>query len=158
MSSFQKFALVLLRVALGWMFFYAGITKVLNPEWTAAGYIKAAKTLPDLYAFFLQPNVLPVIDFLNMWGLTLVGVALILGIGVRIASVGGLFIMMMYYLPILDFPHPNPNAYIVDQHVIYGIAFLTLMAFRAGRVFGLEKVCARLPFCSRHPKLRVLIG
>ena len=42
MTSFQKFFLFLLRVTVGWMFFYAGITKVLNPQWSAEGYIKGA--------------------------------------------------------------------------------------------------------------------
>jgi len=147
MTQFQKISLVLLRLTLGWMFLYAGITKLINPAWTAAGYLSGAKTFPELYAFFMRPDILPVIDFLNMWGLTLIGAALILGIFVRLASVAGLLLMILYYLPILQFPHPNPNSYIVD-----------LAAFRAGRVWGLEKTCVALPICSRFPRLRALLG
>ena len=148
----------MLRLTLGWMFLYAGITKLINPAWTAAGYLSGAKTFPELYAFFMRPDILPVIDFLNMWGLTLIGAALILGIFVRLASVAGLLLMILYYLPILQFPHPNPNSYIVDQHIIFMAAFLILAAFRAGRVWGLEKTCVALPICSRFPRLRALLG
>ena len=44
MATSQKFFLFLLRVSAGWMFFYAGITKVLNPQWSAEGYLKGAKS------------------------------------------------------------------------------------------------------------------
>ena len=43
--NFQKISLFFLRVFLGGLFFYAGITKVLDPSWTAAGYLKGAKNI-----------------------------------------------------------------------------------------------------------------
>ena len=61
----SKIYIVLLRTALGILFFYAGITKVLNPHWSAAGYLKGAKTLTEFYNFLLQPNTLPIINFVN---------------------------------------------------------------------------------------------
>ena len=42
MTTSQKFFLFLLRVTAGWMFFYAGITKVLDPKWSAEGYLKGS--------------------------------------------------------------------------------------------------------------------
>ena len=68
MNTFQKISLFLLRVSMGWFIFYAGITKVLNPEWSAAGYLKGAKTFVSFYEWLLQPNILPSINFLNEWG------------------------------------------------------------------------------------------
>jgi len=53
MTQFQKISLLLLRLSLGWLFFYAGITKILDPSWTSAGYIKGAKLFPQ---FIAQPN------------------------------------------------------------------------------------------------------
>ena len=44
MATSQKFFLFLLRVSAGWMFFYAGITKVLNPQWSAEGYLKGSES------------------------------------------------------------------------------------------------------------------
>lgn len=49
MTQFQKISLFLLRISIGWLMFYAGITKVLNPEWSAAGYLKGAKTFVVFY-------------------------------------------------------------------------------------------------------------
>lgn len=158
MNKFEKTSLFLLRVSLGWLFFYAGITKVLNSEWTSAGYLKGAKTFSVFYSWLSQPGIVSVVDFLNEWGLTLVGLSLILGFLVRVSSWGGFLLMILYYLPILDFPYPNTHSFIVDEHVIYGIIFLFFIAFRAGRTWGLDSWCARLPICSKYPRLRSLFG
>ncbi len=154
----RTLSLLLLRLALGALYFYAGITKVLDPNWSAAFYLKGAKTFPALYAFFLQPSLLPTINFINEWGLTLIGLSLILGIFVRVASVSGIILMLLYYFPILDGAYPNAHSLIVDEHIVYACALFVLASFRAGRVFGLEKWCESLPICSRFPKLRALLG
>lgn len=143
---------------MGWMFLYAGITKVLNPEWSAAGYLKGAKTLTGLYQWMLDPSILSVVNFLNEWGLTFLGVSLILGVFVRLSSVLGIVLMLMYYLPILDFPYPNPNSFIVDQHIVYILVLLFFASVRAGRTWGLERWCSNLPLCSRFPWLRNILG
>lgn len=124
---------------MGWLFFYAGITKVLNPAWSAEGYLKGAKTFPEFFNFFLRPDVLPTVNILNEWGLTLIGAALILGFFVRWASLAGIVLMALYYLPILDFPYPNAHSYIVDEHVIYAFSLLVLFGLNAGKVWGLGK-------------------
>jgi len=151
-------SLLLLRLSLGTLFFYAGITKVLDPNWSAAFYLKGAKTFSAFYEWFLQPNILPFTNLLNEWGLTLIGLSLILGIFVRISSLGGALLMLLYYFPILNGFYPNEHSFIVDEHIIYFFALLLLASFRAGRVFGLEKWCSNLPICSRFPKLRSLLG
>src|SRR3990172_6957948 len=151
MMQFQKFFLFLLGVSLGWMFFYAGITKVMNPEWSAAGYMKGAKTFAGFYQFLTQPGMLPVINFINEWGLLLLGVSLIFGVFVRLSSILGAVLMLLYYFPILDFPYPNAPSFIVDEHIIYVAVLLVLAALRAGRVWGLENWCSRLPICSKLP-------
>jgi thiosulfate dehydrogenase [quinone] large subunit len=138
MNTAQKISLFVLRVSLGWLFFYAGITKVLNPEWSAAGYIGSAKSFPELYSWFLQPNILPLVNLANEWGLTLIGAALFIGIFVRWASLAGIILMALYYFAALDFPHPSANSYIVDEHIIYIGVFLVLAASKAGRAWGVD--------------------
>lgn len=138
--------------------FYAGITKVLNPEWSAAGFLKGAKAFTGFYNFFLQPEILPVVNFLNAWGLTAIGLALMLGVGVRLASVFGAGLMFLYYFPILEFPHAGPYAFLVDEHIMYILIFCALFVFRAGRFWGLETWCSNLPICSQYPKIRAWIG
>lgn len=158
MTTYQKYALVLLRVALGVLLLYAGLTKLLNPAWSAAGYLGSAETFAGFYAWLASPGMLPLVNFLNMWGLTLIGIALILGIFVRLASALGALMMFLYYLPILQFPHVGEHSYLVDEHIVYALALLLLGALRAGRVAGLEQWCAKLPVCSRYPRLRRLLG
>lgn len=158
MTQFQKSSLFFLRITLGWMFFYAGITKVLNPQWSASGYLQGAKTFAGFYQWLLQPDVLPIVNFVNEWGLTLLGIALILGVFVRVGSLLGSLLMLMYYFPILQFPYPNVHSYLVDEHIIYIAALLFLAAMRAGRIWGLENWCSNLPICRRYPALRKLLG
>lgn len=158
MTRAQSISLALLRIAMGVYFFYAGFVKVMNPEWSAAGYLKNAKTFSEFYASLADPMTLPIINFVNEWGLTLLGVALILGIGVRLAGLLGAALMVLYYFPALDFPYIAPYSFIVDEHIIYALALIVLASFRAGRVWGLERWCANLPICARYPRLRALIG
>jgi thiosulfate dehydrogenase [quinone] large subunit len=36
-SNRQQWALVILRLAIGWHFLYEGISKLLNPNWSSLG-------------------------------------------------------------------------------------------------------------------------
>lgn len=131
---------------MGWMMLYAGVTKITDPSWSAAGYLTSAKSLSGFFAWFAQPGALPFTNFINEWGLTLLGLSLILGIGVRLSAWLGFVLMLLYYFPILDFPYPNAHSYIVDEHLIYAFALLILGAFKTGNIWGLD------------PKLKSLFG
>lgn len=158
MNQFQRISLFLLRISLGWFFFYAGITKLLNPDWTSKGYLSGAKTFSFFYQWLTNYGIIQVVDFLNEWGLTLLGISLILGVVVRLSSYLGILLMFLYYIPILDFPYPNTHSFIVDEHIIYIFALLVLAASRSGSIWGLETWCASLPLCKRFPKLRAFLG
>src|SRR3989344_687497 len=134
MNIFQKASIFLLRVSIGWMFFWAGITKVLDPNWSAAGYLAGAKTFTSFYQWLLTSDMLPLTNLMNEWGLTLLGFALILGVFVRLSSVLGAVLMLLYYFPILQFPYPNAHAFLVDEHIIYIGSLLVLCSVRAGRI------------------------
>ncbi|MCI0619495.1 DoxX family protein [Candidatus Wolfebacteria bacterium] len=138
MHKAQKISIVLLRVALGWLFLYAGVTKILDPAWSAAGYLANAQTFPSLFAWFALPQNIGWVNLVNEWGLTLVGAVLILGIFVRWASVVGIVFMALYYLPVLSFPYAGEHSYIIDEHIIYILALIVLIVFHAGRYWGLD--------------------
>lgn len=125
---------------MGWMFLYAGVTKLFDSSWSAAGYLRGADTLPQVYAWFASPAVLPVINTINEWALTLLGISLILGLFVRLSSMLGVLLMFLYYLPILNFPYVGANNYLVDQHIIFILVLMYLAVVRAGRVWGLDGV------------------
>jgi thiosulfate dehydrogenase (quinone) large subunit len=137
MTTTQKYLLVLVRVAFGALFLYAGISKVTDPSWSAAGYIGAAKNFIPFFQAMLEPSVLPIINILNSWGQVLIGLSLLLGIFVSWSAPLGALMMALYYL-VLPFPYPNPHAYVVDEHVIYTVALLYLAAAQAGRYLGLD--------------------
>lgn len=153
----DRWVLVLLRLAMGWFMFYAGITKVLNPEWSAAGYLRGAKTFPGFYQWLASPANIGWVNFLNEWGLTILGISLILGIGVRLSGVLGALLMLLYYFPVLEFPRVG-HGYLVDEHIVYALVLLYVAAIRAGRMFGLDTWCAGLPIRRRFPKLHALFG
>lgn len=118
--------LVLLQFVFGWFFFYAGVTKIFNSEWTAKGFLENAETFSGFYGWLASPNILPIVDFLNQWGLTLIGVAFILGIFVRLSAYLGALLMLLYYFPTLSFPYAGEHSLIVDEHIIYALALLLL--------------------------------
>ena len=134
-----KIAITGLRFVLGWFMFFAGIEKVLNPEWTAQGFLMTAKTFPALYAWFAEPFNSWWIDPLNAWGITLVGVALLLGVFVRPAAFAGALLMILYYFPHVDFPH-LPHGYIVEEHIVYAVAFILIALMPRTVQFGLGNV------------------
>jgi thiosulfate dehydrogenase [quinone] large subunit len=137
-NKLQKFSLTFLRVALGGFFLYAGVSKILNSEWSAAGFLTNAKTFPELYAWFALPANIAWVNIANEWGLALIGVSLIIGLWVKWSSLGGIALMALYYFPSLDFPYAGEHAFIIDDHIIYIAALLTLLIFKAGRFWGLD--------------------
>jgi thiosulfate dehydrogenase [quinone] large subunit len=158
MTRYQKLFLFLLRVSMGWLFLYAGITKVFDPAWSAAGYLKGAQTFGGFYQWLASPQILPFTNFLNEWGLTLIGAALILGVFIRVGAVLGAAMMLLYYLPVLNFPLVGEHSYLVDEHIVYVFALLLLSSLKAGRVWGLEDWCSNLPVCAKFPRLRDWLG
>jgi thiosulfate dehydrogenase (quinone) large subunit len=96
-------------------------------------------------------------DWLFMVGLLGIGIALILGIGLRAAAVSGTVMMVLMWAaewPLAEFtsagaPTMSTNP-IVDYHIIYALALIALALAYAGHTWGLGKRWARLPFIQRH--------
>ncbi len=151
MTQWQTMPLFLLRIALGWMFFWSGITKVLDPAWSAAGYLQGAKTLTGFYQWLATPALLPFTNFFNEWGLTLLGLALILGVFLRLGAILGAGLMFLYYLPILQFPYPDPHSFLIDQHIIYIAALFVLASCRASRAWGVARLAWLIKPLRRQP-------
>ena len=144
-------SLLLLRLAMGWLMFYAGFTKILNPEWTAKGYLMGAKTFTGFYHWFALPQNIGWVNFLNEWSLTLLGISLLLGVFVRLSSVLGAVLMLLYYFPVLEFPYVGQHSFLVDEHIIYALVLLIFAVVGAGRQWSLANWLAKLPWCSKYP-------
>jgi thiosulfate dehydrogenase [quinone] large subunit len=156
-ETWVGYALLGLRVIMGWSLFYAGITKVLDPEWSAGGFLLNA--IPEGNPFVgvwavMANDWLWLIDPLNQWGLTLTGLALILGAFVRWSAFWGAVMMMFYWAASLPLAH----AILIDDHVVYALLLFGLGAFGAGRILGLDSIIEEMePFQSK-PALRLLTG
>jgi len=145
----KRVLLLLTRLSMGWIFFYAGITKVLNPEWTAAGFLKGAKTFNGFYSWLASDGMIGFVNFLNEWGLTLLGVSLILGALVKLSSYCGALLMLLYYFPSLDFPMAGAHSFLIDEHIIYILLLLFFVFVKAGRIYGLDEKLEKMKFFEK---------
>ena len=148
LSELQKFTIALLRIAIGWHFLYEGLTKLFTPEWTAAGYLEMSSGpfAKIFHAIAASPGMLQFVDFVNIWGLILIGIMLILGIYAKVAIYGGISLLALYYLanpPLVknDFGPPPEGSYlIVNKNLIELLALAVLAILKAGKYYGLDAI------------------
>lgn len=149
------------RISLGWVFLWAFLDKAFGlgfstssqNAWIAGGsptfgFLNFATRGPFADVFQAMAGH-PVVDALFMLGLLGVGVALTLGIGMRIASVAGSLMLLLMWLAALP-PSNNP---FLDDHVVYALVLSTLPLLHAGKVFGLGDRWARTHLVRSYPIL-----
>lgn len=84
------------------------------------------------------------INTITMWGLTAVGVCLLLGLFTRTACLGGAALLLLFYLAMPPFPWLplNPRAeghyLFINKNLIELLALLALATTRSGRWLGLD--------------------
>ena len=148
LTKCQSNSLIALQILIGWHFFYEGLAKLLNPYWSSAGYLGEAEwwlggMFRDLAA---SPSAVAMIDFLNMWGLTLIGIALFLGLLTRPALIAGMVLLLLYYIaappfPAYSYPMPAEGSYlVVNKVLIEFMAMAVLFVFPTHRLFGLDRL------------------
>lgn len=157
------YAIVAMRVLMGWILFQGGIVKVLDPEWTAAGFLQFA--IPEGNPFTAQFAVMagsPLIDGLVAWGLTLTGLGLIIGALVRWNAFWAAFMMVMFWAASLQggllAGLPLEHGWVVDDHLVYAILLFALGAFGAGRLYGVDAILENTPTVTKNKWLKLLLG
>lgn len=150
-SKKQLTLLVVLRVLMGWYILYEGIAKLLNANWSAAPYLMDSEGF--LAGFFQSmtsnPQLMQVVDALNIWGLIAIGAGLILGFMTRAASVAGIVLLSMYYLshpPLIgvDYALPSEGNYLwVNKTLIEVFVLAILLVFPTGHKIGLDRLFAK---------------
>lgn len=130
---YRRFFVTILRIAIGWHFLYEGISKILQGDWTASGFLlNTSGFLSGFYhALASSPALLRITDILNMYGLLIIGLALFIGLFSRIASVAGALLLTLYYFAYPPFGNPMLSAseghlFIVDRLFIESAALLFL--------------------------------
>src|SRR4029453_8009717 len=93
-------AITVLRVVIGWHFLYEGVAKLTSTTWSAAGYMKASRgPVAEFFRWIAsQPQLLDNANLITMYGLTIVGVLLMLGLFTRLAAAGGIGFILLFYL------------------------------------------------------------
>lgn len=86
------------------------------------------------------PQVAGWVDWIYMLSLVLIGLGLITGVMTRIAAVGGIIWMAVFYLGTAIWPEHNP---FMDEHILYSVVLVGLILANAGRYYGLGKVWQR---------------
>jgi len=90
------------------------------------------------------------VNWVFMLALAAVGIALLLGIGMRLAAVGGsLLLLSMWSVAML--PGSNP---FVDSHIIYTLVLVVLALTAAGNTWGLGEGWSRTRLVQRLPFLK----
>ncbi len=149
-TALQLTALVVLRVLIGWHFLYEGFVKVLNENWTSAGFLSESKWIfaPVFNYIVTHPVLLRLVDLANMWGLIFIGLGLIAGCFTRIASLAGVFLLMLYYVanpPFIGYTYTAPaegSYLIVNKNLIEMVALIVLTLFPTGIHIGLDRLIA----------------
>ena len=175
-----RFTLAAVRLSLGWIFLWAFLDKTFalgfatgrDPEtgvvdrFGDAAWINGGSPTEGFLKFGADG---PFKDFYNgiagdawanwlfMLGLLGIGLAFILGIGMRIAAGAAVLMMAMMWLAELPLdkttadgkPSGSPNP-VTDYHFIYAVTGVVLALTYAGHTWGLGKWWASLPFVQKH--------
>jgi len=156
-----RLAWALVRVALGLIFLWTFADRLvgldrpvaashawLNGGSPTRGYLLTAEG-PFAELFHAMAGR-PYADWLFMVGMAGLGVALVLGIGLRVAAVLGSALLMLIYLAGLPLEaHP-----FIDQHVVYALVLIALALSRAGDTAGLGAWWSRTRLVRAVPVLR----
>lgn len=158
-----------LRIATGFVFLWAFLDKLLGLGYSTPserawinggsptkGFLGSIEAGPFASTFRSMAGDWWV-DWLFMLGLLGIGVAVVLGIGLRLAAVSGTLLMALMWIAEW---HParytsageatgstNP---LIDYHVVYALALIVVAVTAAGNRWGLGRSWARLPFVRRH--------
>jgi thiosulfate dehydrogenase (quinone) large subunit len=168
-SAGARRALALSRLALGFVFFWAFIDKLFGLHfstlpanaWINGGepsqgfLLHTSKGTGYFLGGFYHSIASPASDWLFMLGLAGIGLALILGMGIRIAAVSGALLMAFMWIAeapwVAGAQSTNP---FVDYHVMFALVAITAALTLAGDTWGLGKWWANLPVVKAHAWLR----
>jgi thiosulfate dehydrogenase (quinone) large subunit len=150
------------RIMLGWIFLWAFIDKALGlgfateraDAWVNGGsptygFLEFGTAGPFAGAYQAIAGAAWA-DWLFMVGLLGLGVALMLGIGMRIAAVSGTVLLVMMWSAALP-PATNP---FLTYHLIWAVTLIGLAAIGAGRYVGFGRAWERLSIVQKFPFLK----
>lgn len=139
------------RILMGWLFLWGFLDKVFGLDYATisenawingvsptTGFLEYGTTGP-FEGFYRGLGGNELVDIIFMMAMLALGLALILGIGMRLAFYGGAVLNIIFWTTVLP-PEFNP---IIDEHIIYIAALFVLERVNAGRYLGLGNVWSK---------------
>lgn len=156
-SRLARGVLAVLRLATGFIFLWAFLDKTfglgyatpperawINGGTPSQGFLLGDNVVGPLKPFFAS-IASPASDVLFMLAMLGLGVAVLLGIGLRVSAVVGTFVLMAMYLA--EWPigtgHGSTNP-LVNYHVIYALSLVVIAVTHAGDTVGAGRPWKRL--------------
>jgi thiosulfate dehydrogenase [quinone] large subunit len=151
----HQLGVAVLRVAVGLIFLWAGLEKVIGGEgaWSASGFLAFGTGGTMGWPFFtgdpgdqifnptqsfwaaLAENeaAMSAINLLVPWGQIGIGVSLILGVLTRFGAAMGTLMMLLFFVAAWDFQFG-----VVNQHLTYALVTFFLGYIGSGNFYGLD--------------------
>jgi len=161
-ATAARYAFAIVRLALGWTFLWAFLDKTfglghetaaknawVNGGSPTKGFLGHASTGP-FADFYHSIAGAAWADWLFMIGLLGIGVALALGIGMRIAAASGAVLYVLMWTAVLP-PENNP---FMDDHLINAGVLVGLALIGAGATLGLGGWWGETALVKRLPWLK----
>lgn len=158
-------ALALTRLATGFIFLWAFLDKTfglgyatpserswLNGGTPSQGFLNGEAVVGPFKGTF-QAIASPATDVLFMLGMLGVGLAVVLGIGLRVAAWSGSVIMVLMWAAEWPLTSGSTNP-LVDYHLIYALALIACATCLAGDTWGLGRWWRELPVVRAQRWLR----
>lgn len=154
-SSTLAYSLAVGRILLGWLFLWSFLDKCfglyatpIDRAWVNGGsptygFLKGVEGPFASYYHALAGYAL--IDWLYMVGMAGIGIALILGIGIRIAAVTGAVMLAKIWAASLPLEH-NP---MIDENIMYFILLVCVVQVPEQKL-SLQGWWGRLPFIRNY--------
>lgn len=139
------------RILMGWLFLWGFLDKTFGLGYatrSGSAWIEGVSpttgfleygTKGPFEGFYQSLAGNGLVDIVFMMAMLALGLALILGIGMRLAFYGGTVLNLIFWSTVLP-PEFNP---LIDEHIIYIAVLFMLERVKAGRYLGLGNVWSK---------------
>lgn len=155
-KTFRIATLTFLRIIIGWHFLFEGISKLAIEGWSSAAYLMESKWLLSgtFHWIVTHPTVLSIVDFMNIWGLILIGLGLFMGLLTRVSSISGILLLLLYYIanpPFIEMSYSTTTPLFFINLNLVEASILLIFAFSDQNEFwGLDRLMRSIRHQKEH--------
>ena len=148
LNVLQLSTMVVLRLATGWLLLYEGIGRVMYSNFSLSGYLAGSKGFLSGYfkSLAAQPGLMQTLNFVNEWGLIIIGLGLIFGLLVKFFSLSGMIFVLIGYLshpPFMGLSYTSMvqgRYLIVDELFICFFLLAVFILFPTSHLIGIDRM------------------